>query len=171
VYPVSNSGGAPASAVVSGGTGDGVIATGTLLPKGSEGFEDDMQNAQALIFAAARQYLPEYLQPFVVGTMNLAHNLDVVTDRFITFFESLHINPPQEFMDVVRRVAKATRPIPSIEVDEVVVVDEVGGIVHHPTSTAPAYEPSAVPVEDPFFRSRREIRAREGPGRRLRAIF
>lgn len=131
---------------------------------------DTLRNVQMEVLAAARAYLPEVMQPFVIATLNAVHNVEVLTDRLESFFESLHINPPTEFMDVVRRISRVARPVAAVEVDEVVVVDEVGGIVNHPTSAPTAYEPSAGPVEDPFFRSRREIRAREGAGRRLRLI-
>jgi len=136
--------------------------------------EATLKNAQMEILAAARLYLPDFAQPFVVATINLVHSVDVLTDRIEEFFASLHINPPQEFMDVVRRVGRVTRPIQSVvEVEEVQVVDHMGGVVHHPGPSRPyddTVQPVSAPTEDPFFRSRREIRAREGPGRRLRQL-
>jgi len=146
----------------------------TQLPVGSTGIEDDLRRLQLEILAAARQFLPEFAQPFLVGVLNTVHSADVMVDRIIEFFDSLRINPPQEFMDVVRRVGRASRPIePVVEVEEVQVVDHMGGVVHHPGSggTYDNTVPSVASVtEDPFFRSRREIRAREGPGRRLRQL-
>lgn len=120
------------------------------------------------ILAAARSFLPEFMQPLVIATLNAVHNVETLTERLEGFFESLHINPPTEFMDVVRRITRVARPVPAVDVEEeVVVVDHMGNVVNHPTVNSGSYESRAIPVEDPIPRSRREIRERQGPSRRL----
>jgi len=107
-----------------------------------------LRRIQLEVLAAARQYLPEFLQPIVRSLIESVNFVDTLVSRIETLFESFAINPPQEFMDVVRRVASAARPIPEIDVEvEFVVVDAVGGVVNHPSTDPPRYDGS-VPSPD-----------------------
>lgn len=85
---------------------------------------DSMRETQLAIIAAAGQLLPAFMQPFIVSFLNGLHTVDSMTDRFVTFMESLRFSPPQDFVEVLRRIEHARRPIEEVvtEVDGEYVV-------------------------------------------------
>jgi len=150
---VRNSGVTSTVATVDTGTRPNVISVAPELS-----VEDRLRQIQLEVFAVARQYLPEFAQPIIVGLMNTAHSADILVDRVIEFLDSLRINPPQEFMDVLRRYQRATRPIGDVaEVEVIQDQDGVGGVVHHPSPVR--FDPNK--IESEFTKTHQPFRRRD----------
>jgi len=99
-----------------------------MTPLADDTVEENLRRIQLEVLAAARSYLPDFMQPFVTSMLNSVHAADVVVDRFVTFADSFRYNPPSGFMDVLRRYQQAIRPIESV------VIEVEGDVpVTHPT--------------------------------------
>lgn len=102
-------------------------------------FSGDLQKFQQELLAYARVFLPAWAQPFVVSMINAMHTVDALELRVTSFFDGLAINPPEGFMDLIRRLKHAARPI-ELPVVEVQVAPEVKTFVA--PGTGGGYQPS-----------------------------
>lgn len=89
---------------------------------------DDFQQAKLQLLTAMHTYLPEFVAAPIRAWIDLEYNLEIIIDRMISLFDSFRYTPPDGFMDAIRRVAKAARPVEEVEAE----VDVVGGVVSHP---------------------------------------
>jgi len=92
------------------------------------GIEGGVQKADEMIgelLAILHTHLPKWMTPGIAALMDLRVNADIVVERLLSFFDSVRYNPPDDLMDIIRRIQKLTRPI---EEDLDVVVDHEGNV-------------------------------------------